>query len=69
MDAADDREIKLQRVSGDLIGEFSVKLPYLLWKTRTENGNQIRMPRRWTPAGKTEKLIGLVRLDAYLCME
>lgn len=65
MDAADDREIKLQRVSGDLVGEFSVKLPHLLWKTQTGDGGQARVPRRWTPAGKTEKLIGLVRLDAY----
>lgn len=65
MDAADDREIKLQRVSGDLVSEFSVKLPYLLWKTRTGNGGQVRVPRRWTPAGKTEKIIGLVRSDIY----
>lgn len=60
MDAADDREVKLQRASGDLVDEFSAKLPSLLWKTRTENGHNIRVPRRWTQANKTEKLIGLV---------
>lgn len=41
--------------------EFSTKLPSLLWKTRTENGHNVRVPRRWTQANKTEKLIGLVR--------
>ena len=62
MDAAADRDIKLQRASGDLVGEFSAKLPSLLWKSRTENnGHTARTPRRWTPAAKTEKLIGLVR--------
>lgn len=61
MDAADDREIKLQRASGDLVDEFSTKLPSLLWKTRTENGHKLRVPRRWTQANKTEKLVGLVR--------
>lgn len=61
MDAADDRDVKLQRASGDLVGEFSTKLPSLLWKTRSENGHNVRVPRRWTPAGRTEKLIYLVR--------
>lgn len=61
MDAADDREVKLQCASGDLVDEFSTKLPSLLWKTRTENGHNVRVPRRWTQANKTEKLIGLVR--------
>lgn len=60
MDAANDREVKLQRASGDLLAEFSIKLPLLLWKTRTQNGQNIRVARRRTPAAKTEKLVGLV---------
>lgn len=60
MDAADDREVKLQRASGDLVAEFSTKLPLLLWKTRTLNGREIRVARRWAPAAKTERLVGLV---------
>ncbi|RAL00906.1 tubulin-specific chaperone D [Aspergillus ibericus CBS 121593] len=59
MDAAEDREVKLQRVSGDLLQEFSAKLPSLLWKSQPEQGNT-RIPRRWTPAAKTERLVGLL---------
>ncbi|RDH34842.1 tubulin folding cofactor D C terminal-domain-containing protein [Aspergillus welwitschiae] len=59
MDAAEDREVKLQRASGDLVQEFSEKLPSLLWKTRPEQPNT-RIPRRWTPAAKTERLVGLL---------
>lgn len=59
MDAAEDREVKLQRASGDLVQEFSEKLPSLLWKTRPDQPNT-RIPRRWTPAAKTERLVGLV---------
>ncbi|OJJ37236.1 hypothetical protein ASPWEDRAFT_131348 [Aspergillus wentii DTO 134E9] len=60
MDAVEDREVKLQRASGDLVSEFSEKLPSLLWKSRIQNGSETRVPRRWTPAAKTEKLIGLL---------
>ncbi|GAB1214508.1 hypothetical protein ATERTT37_003671 [Aspergillus terreus] len=59
MDAADDREVKLQRASGDLVKEFSAKLPSLLWKPRTEQGTS-RVPRRRTQASKTEKLVSLL---------
>ncbi|GAT21348.1 small nuclear ribonucleoprotein U)1a,U)2b [Aspergillus luchuensis] len=59
MDAAEDREVKLQRASGDLVQEFSEKLPSLLWKTRPDQPNT-RIPRRWTPAAKTERLVGLL---------
>ncbi|PWY95857.1 hypothetical protein BO94DRAFT_482772 [Aspergillus sclerotioniger CBS 115572] len=59
MDAAEDREVKLQRASGDLVQEFSAKLPSLLWKSQPEQGNT-RIPRRWTPAAKTERLVGLL---------
>ncbi|PWY84933.1 hypothetical protein BO70DRAFT_395611 [Aspergillus heteromorphus CBS 117.55] len=59
MDAAEDREVKLQRASGDLVTEFSAKLPSLLWKSRPEQANT-RVPRRWTPAAKTERLVALL---------
>lgn len=59
MDAADAREVKLQRASGDLVEEFSAKLPSLLWKPQsTKKG--VRVPRRWTLASKTERLVNLV---------
>ncbi|OOF97472.1 hypothetical protein ASPCADRAFT_144028 [Aspergillus carbonarius ITEM 5010] len=59
MDAAEDREVKLQRASSDLVQEFSTKLPSLLWKSQPEPGNAL-IPRRWTPAAKTERLVGLL---------
>lgn len=60
MDAPDDREVKLQRASGDLVLEFSAKLPSLLWKF--PKGQDSRVVRRWSPAAKTEKLVTLVCL-------
>ncbi|EAW13059.1 small nuclear ribonucleoprotein U)1a,U)2b [Aspergillus clavatus NRRL 1] len=60
MDEAEDKEIKLQRASGDLISEFSAKLPGLLWKPRVENGQETQVLRRWTQAAKTERLINLL---------
>lgn len=59
MDAVEDRELKLQRASGDLVTEFSEKLPSLLW--RFEKGTPLRTPRKWAQVSKTEKLINLVR--------
>ncbi|KAE8146237.1 tubulin folding cofactor D C terminal-domain-containing protein [Aspergillus avenaceus] len=59
MDAVEDKEVKLQRASGDLVTEFSEKLPSLLWKPRTGD-NDTRVPRRWTQAVKTERLVGLL---------
>ncbi|KAJ5279427.1 hypothetical protein N7478_004799 [Penicillium angulare] len=58
MDAVEDRELKLQRASGDLLTEFSEKLPSLLW--RSENGTPLRTPRKWAPVSKTEKLVSLL---------
>lgn len=59
MDAAEDRDLKLQRASSDLVTEFSAKLPTLLWKSQP--GTPLRTPRKWAPVSKTEKLIALVR--------
>ncbi|KAJ6005877.1 Tubulin-specific chaperone D C-terminal [Penicillium sp. IBT 35674x] len=58
MDAVEDRELKLQRASGDLVTEFSEKLPSLLW--RFEKGTPLRTPRKWAQVSKTEKLVNLI---------
>ncbi|KAJ5327292.1 hypothetical protein MYU51_017809 [Penicillium brevicompactum] len=58
MDATEDRDVKLQRASGDLVAEFSVKLPSLLWKS--QNGTSLRTLRKWTQVTKTEKLVSLL---------
>lgn len=58
MDAAEDRDVKLQRASGDLVTEFSAKLPSLLWRSQE---TPLRTPRRWAQVTKTEKLVSLVR--------
>ena len=54
MDAPDDRDIKVQRASGDLIKEFAERLPVLLWKS-TEG-----KPHRWADTGKTNRLLDIV---------
>ncbi|KAL3439255.1 tubulin folding cofactor D C terminal-domain-containing protein, partial [Aspergillus tetrazonus] len=59
MDAADDREVKLQRASGDLVKEFLDKLPSLLWKPQNAQ-KHAQVPRRWTLASKTERLVNLL---------
>ncbi|KAL2829958.1 tubulin folding cofactor D C terminal-domain-containing protein, partial [Aspergillus cavernicola] len=59
MDAAEDREVKLQRASGDLLEEFLKKLPSLLWKPKAAQ-EDARTPRRWTLASKTERLVNLL---------
>ncbi|QQK44174.1 Tubulin-specific chaperone D, putative [Penicillium digitatum] len=58
MDAAEDRDVKLQRASGDLVSEFSAKLPSLLW--RAQNGTPLRTPRKWAQVTKTNKLVNLL---------
>lgn len=58
MDATYDRDIELQRASGELIEEFRTKLPPLLWK---HHGSEKRVVHRWAKAAKVEKLVLLVR--------
>lgn len=58
MDATEDRDLKLQRASGDLVSDFSVKLPSLLW--RSQNGTPLRTPRKWVQVTQTERLVSLV---------
>jgi hypothetical protein len=55
MDAPHDRDIELQRESGDLIKDLQTKLPPLLWKSASDS-----RPHRWAKAAKTDKLIALV---------
>ncbi|KAL4785547.1 tubulin folding cofactor D C terminal-domain-containing protein [Aspergillus varians] len=59
MDAADAQEVKLQRASGELVEEFLAKLPSLLWKPQLSQKGA-RIPRRWTLASKTERLVNLL---------
>jgi len=61
MDASDDKDIKLQRASGDLLKAFEARLPPLLWKSRTQNGRVGKVPHRWVQATKTDRLLSLVR--------
>lgn len=63
MDASDDRDIKFQRASTDLIRDLTETLPSLIYKSETLNGRNIQVARRWVHAGRTEKLIGLVRIN------
>lgn len=62
MDAPGDRDIKLQRASGDLIQEFKTKLQPLLWKSRVENGRAVNNPHRLAQEDKAARLISLVRI-------
>ncbi|EGE05622.1 beta-tubulin cofactor d [Trichophyton equinum CBS 127.97] len=57
MDASHDRDIELQRASGELIEEFRTKLPPLLWK-HPNSGK--RVVHRWARAAKVDKLILLL---------
>ncbi|EEQ32341.1 beta-tubulin cofactor d [Microsporum canis CBS 113480] len=57
MDATHDRDIELQRASGELIEEFRTKLPPLLWK---HHGSEKRVVHRWAKAAKVEKLVLLL---------
>ncbi|EGD96397.1 beta-tubulin cofactor d [Trichophyton tonsurans CBS 112818] len=57
MDASHDRDIELQRASGELIEEFRAKLPPLLWK-HPNSGK--RVVHRWARAAKVDKLILLL---------
>lgn len=61
MDAPDDRDIRLQRASADLLKEFETKLPLLLWKTkRNVVGKEERVSHRWTQLMKMRRLVDIV---------
>jgi tubulin-specific chaperone D len=55
----EDRDIKLQRASGDLLKELEAKIPPLLSKPWGLQGN--RAPHRWAQVSKTNRIIALVR--------
>ncbi|QSS55334.1 beta-tubulin cofactor d [Histoplasma capsulatum var. duboisii H88] len=71
MDAPQDRDIKLQRASNDLIREARSKLALLLWKSRPGGGREVH---RLAQVRKALKLITLLEpfqewpqlLDPYL---
>jgi hypothetical protein len=60
MDAPDDRDIKLQRASAELLIEFKDKLTPLLWK-QTTDGQSKRIVHRWSQPQKEARLIDIVR--------
>lgn len=67
MDAPEDGDIKLQRVSDDLLREFAEKLTPLLWK-HTSRELSTRTVHRWAQVRKYERLIELVRVFAISCL-
>lgn len=64
MDAPEDGDIKLQRVSDDLLREFSEKLTPLLWK-HAPGEQPTRTVHRWAQVRKYERLIELVRIFGH----
>lgn len=58
MDAPDDRDIKFQRASGDLLKEFEDKLTPLLWKPNTAHSQ--KTVHRWSQVPKESRLIEVV---------
>lgn len=58
MDAPDDRDIKFQRASGDLLQEFEEKLTPLLWRQNTIQSQ--KTVHRWSQAPKESRLIEVV---------
>ena len=58
MDAPDDRDIKFQRASGDLLKEFEDKLTPLLWKQNTARSQ--KAVHRWSQVPKESRLIEVV---------
>ncbi|QKX58538.1 uncharacterized protein TRUGW13939_05663 [Talaromyces rugulosus] len=59
MDAPDDRDIKLQRASAELLIEFKEKLTPLLWK-QTTGGQSKRIVHRWSQPQKEARLIDIL---------
>ncbi|EED23257.1 tubulin-specific chaperone D, putative [Talaromyces stipitatus ATCC 10500] len=57
MDAPDDRDIRFQRASGDLLKEFEDKLTPLLWKQNTIRGQSQKTVHRWSQVPKENRLI------------
>jgi tubulin-specific chaperone D len=60
MDAPDDRDIKLQRASGELLKEFEDKLTPLLWKQSTGREKTVH---KWSQRPKENRLVEVVRKD------
>jgi len=64
MDAPeDDLDIKLQKISGDLIADFDRSLPLLLRKSDGAGGSRIRSKATWRETGR---LIASVRTSPMM---
>ncbi len=65
MDAAEDKDIRLQRASEDLLSEFQGRLPTFLWRVPPAKQRQavpiLHRPRRTVRQADTDRLIKLVR--------
>ena len=64
MDAVEDRDVKLQRASADLLFDFENLLPSYLWKSKNREGNVYpgyrSDLRTWVKIKTTNHLINLV---------
>lgn len=62
MDAPDDRDVKLQRASADLLAEFESFLPRFLWTSVVDDKAvpSPRVVRKLVNEGRTKRLITLV---------
>ncbi|KAI9878754.1 MAG: hypothetical protein M1830_010607 [Pleopsidium flavum] len=64
MDAAEDKDIKLQRASEDLLSEFQDRLPKFLWRspsaTQIQAASNLHRPRRTVRQSDTDRLIQLL---------
>lgn len=63
MDASEDRDLKLQRASADLLAEFGSSLTKFLWKSPPEGdqqGKPVLKVRSYVKECKTNSLIKLV---------
>jgi hypothetical protein len=65
MDATDDKDLKVQQASGDLLSSFERDLPDLLYKQRKHDGTGVgpRRLRRTVGDIETYRLNGFVRIQ------
>jgi hypothetical protein len=69
MDASDDRDIKLQRVSGDLLADFEKGLPVLLWSKSRGDGTRGHSRRRVKERELTRLILLVGRLVHVLWLQ
>ncbi|KAI9842650.1 MAG: hypothetical protein M1837_007017 [Sclerophora amabilis] len=60
MDAPDDRDVKLQRRSADLLADLGQLLPKALWKASDDPENEKRRPRSRVKQNSIDRLVSLI---------